>query len=63
MLENCHMHEMSNRGRCVVSAADPQGRIPVYRPETLLFLPRSSSIVFKRLNGPHSRPTTSQKMW
>jgi hypothetical protein len=28
------------------------------RPEPLLFLPSSSSVVFTRLNGPRSRPTT-----
>jgi hypothetical protein len=33
------------------------------RPEPLLFLPSSSSIVLKRLSGPRSRPTTSQKIW
>jgi hypothetical protein len=34
-----------------------------YRPEPLLFLPSSSSIVLTRLSRPHSRPTTSQKIW
>jgi hypothetical protein len=33
------------------------------RPEPLLFLPSSSSIVLTRLNEPRSRPTTSQKIW
>jgi hypothetical protein len=33
------------------------------RPEPLLFLPSSSSVVLTRLSGPHSRPTTSQKIW
>jgi hypothetical protein len=33
------------------------------RQEPLLFLPSSSSVVLTRLNGPHSRPTTSQKIW
>jgi hypothetical protein len=32
------------------------------RPEPLLFLPSSSSIVPMRLSGPRSRPTTSQKI-
>jgi hypothetical protein len=32
------------------------------RPEPLLFLPSSSSIVLTRLSGPRSRPTTSQKI-
>jgi hypothetical protein len=31
------------------------------RPEPLIFLPSSSSIVLRRLSGPRSRPTTSQK--
>jgi hypothetical protein len=33
------------------------------RPEPLLFLPSSSSVVLTRLSGPRSRPTTSQKIW
>jgi hypothetical protein len=33
------------------------------RPEPLLFLSSSSSIVLTRLSGPHYRPTTSQKIW
>jgi hypothetical protein len=33
------------------------------RPESLLFLWSSSSIVLTRLSGPRSRPTTSQKIW
>jgi hypothetical protein len=33
------------------------------RPELLLFLSSSSSIVLTRLSGPRSRPTTSQKIW
>jgi hypothetical protein len=33
------------------------------RPEPLLFLSSSSSIVLMRLSGPNSRPTTSQKIW
>jgi hypothetical protein len=39
----------------------PYSRIS--RPEPLLFLPSSSSIVLTRLSGPRSRPTTSQKIW
>jgi hypothetical protein len=34
-----------------------------FRPEPLLFLSSSSSIVLTRLSGPRSRPTTSQKIW
>jgi hypothetical protein len=33
------------------------------RPEPLLFLPSSSSLVLTRLSGPCSRPTTSKKIW
>jgi hypothetical protein len=33
------------------------------RPEPLLFLPGSSSVVLTRLSGPRSRPTTSQELW
>jgi hypothetical protein len=32
------------------------------RPEPLLFLPNSYSVVLTRLSGPRSRPTTSQKI-
>jgi hypothetical protein len=35
----------------------------LYRPEPLLFLSRSSSIVLMRRSRPHSGPTTSQKIW
>jgi hypothetical protein len=35
----------------------------VSRPEPLLFLSSSSSVVLTRLSGPRSRPTTSQKIW
>jgi hypothetical protein len=33
------------------------------RPNPLLFLPGSSSVVLTRLSGSRSRPTTSQKIW
>jgi hypothetical protein len=36
---------------------------PVSRPEPLLFLPSSSSIVLTSLSEPRSRPTNSQKIW
>jgi hypothetical protein len=39
----------------------PTAVISVSRPEPLLFLPSSSSVVLTRLSGPRSRPTTSQK--
>jgi hypothetical protein len=32
------------------------------RPELLLFLPSSSSVVLAKLSGPRSRPTTSKKI-
>jgi hypothetical protein len=41
----------------------PTAIISVYRPESLLFLSSSSSIVLMSLSGPRSRPTTSQKNW
>jgi hypothetical protein len=34
-----------------------------FRPEPLIFLPSSSSVVLTRLSGPRSIPTASQKMW
>jgi hypothetical protein len=33
----------------------------ISRPEPLLLLPSSSSVVITRLSGPRSRPTTSQE--
>jgi hypothetical protein len=39
----------------------PYSRIS--RPEPLLSLPSSSSIVFTKLSGPRSRSTTSQEIW
>jgi hypothetical protein len=45
------------------SATDPHGRIYGFRPEPLVFLPSSSSVILTRLSGPRSRPTTSQKIW
>jgi hypothetical protein len=49
---------------CVVSATDSHGRYSRFsRPEPLLFLPSSSSVVLMRLSGPRSRPTASQKIW
>jgi hypothetical protein len=42
-------------------ALHPYSRIS--RPEPLLFLPSSSSIVLTRLSGPRSRPTASRKIW
>jgi hypothetical protein len=53
----------ANRGCRVVSASDPYSLILFSRPEPLLFLPSSSSIVLKRLSGSRSRLTTSQKIW
>jgi hypothetical protein len=49
----------------VVSVTDPLRPYSGFsRPEPVLFLPSSISIILKWLmNGPRSRPTTSQKMW
>jgi hypothetical protein len=48
----------------MVSAEDPYGRILCSsRPEPLLFLPSSSSIVLTRLSGARFRPATFQKIW
>jgi hypothetical protein len=33
------------------------------RPEPLLSLSSSSSVVLTRLSGPRARPTTSEKLW
>jgi hypothetical protein len=41
----------------------PMAVFSLSRPEPLLFLPCSPSIVLTRLSGPHFRPTTSQKIW
>jgi hypothetical protein len=49
-----------SRGQREVSLR-PYSRLS--RPEPLLFLSSSSSIVLKRLSGPRSRPTASQKIW
>jgi hypothetical protein len=41
----------------------PRPYYRISRPEPLLFLPSSSSIVHTRLSGPRSRPIASQKIW
>jgi hypothetical protein len=41
----------------------PTAVFSISRPEPLLCLPSSSSIVLTRLRGAHSRPTTCQKIW
>jgi hypothetical protein len=41
----------------------PTAVISFSRPDPLLFLPSSSSIVLRKLSGPRSRPTTSLKIW
>jgi hypothetical protein len=41
----------------------PTALFSVSRLEPLLFLSSNSSVVLTRLNGPRSRPTTSQKIW
>jgi hypothetical protein len=51
-------------GCSVVSATDPHGgNLGFSRPEPLILLPSSSSIVLTRLSGPRSRPTAPEKMW
>jgi hypothetical protein len=53
----------ADRGCRVVSATDPHGRqFRFSRPETL-FSWNSISIILMRLSGPHSRYTTSQRIW
>jgi hypothetical protein len=47
----------SQRGR------SPTAVISIFRPEPLLFLLSSSSIVLTRLSGLRARPTTSLKIW
>jgi hypothetical protein len=42
----------------VVSVTDPYGRILGFLEGAATFLSSSSSVVFKRLGGPRSRPTT-----
>jgi hypothetical protein len=41
----------------------PQTYSRISRPEPLIFLPSSSSVVLTKLSGLRSRPTTSQKIW
>jgi hypothetical protein len=50
------------RVSCGKSDGSPRPYFLFYRPEPLLFLPISSSIVLTRLSVPRSRPTTSQKI-
>jgi hypothetical protein len=53
----------ADRGCQVVSVTDPYGHILGFLDrDRYFFLPSSSSVVLTRLSGPHSRPTTSQKM-
>jgi hypothetical protein len=53
----------ADRGCPVLSLTDPYDRILFCRPEPLLFLSSSSSIVLTRLSGSRSRPIISQKIW
>jgi hypothetical protein len=50
-----------------VSRIERAGHLHLYsrlsRPEPLLFLSSSSSVVLTRLSGPRSRSTASQKIW
>jgi hypothetical protein len=55
---------IADTGCYVVSVTDPLRPCSRFsRPEPLLFLPSSSSVVLTRLSGPRSRPTTSQRIW
>jgi hypothetical protein len=55
---------LADRGCNVVSVTDHYGRnLGFSRPQPLLFLSSSSSIVLTRLSGPRSRPINSQKIW
>jgi hypothetical protein len=54
----------ADRGCHVVSVTDPiRQYFRFSRPEPLLFLPSSSSVVLTSLSGPRSRPATSQEIW
>jgi hypothetical protein len=54
----------ATRGCHVLSATDPYGCILGFLGwSRYFFLPSSSSITITKLNGPQSRPTTSQKTW
>jgi hypothetical protein len=54
----------ADKGCRMVSATDPfRHHSRFSRPEPLLFFPSSFSIVLTRLSGPHSRPSTSQRIW
>jgi hypothetical protein len=58
------MPTFEDRRYRVVSVTDPLR--PYYRfsrPEQLLFISSSSSIVLTRLSGPRSRPTNSHEIW
>jgi hypothetical protein len=48
-------------GGCHNGSLRPYSRFS--RPESLISLPSSSSIVLTRQSGPRSRPTTPQKIW
>jgi hypothetical protein len=48
----------ADRGCHVVSVTDPYGRILGFLDSAATFLSSSSSVVFTRLGGPRSRPTT-----
>jgi hypothetical protein len=53
-----------DKGCHVVSGMDPYGRILTFLDlKPLLFLSSSYSLVFTRLIGPRSRPTSSQEIW
>jgi hypothetical protein len=48
----------------VMSATDPTAvNLGFLDPQPLSFYSSTSSVILTRLSGPHSRPTTSQKIW
>jgi hypothetical protein len=53
----------ADRGCHVVSVTSLRQYSRLYRPEPLLFLPNSSSVVLTRLNWPRSGPNVFQKIW
>jgi hypothetical protein len=55
--------KFADRGCHLVSVTGPSWRILIFLDRSrYFFLSSSSTIVFTRLSGPRSRPTTSQKI-
>jgi hypothetical protein len=54
----------AGRGCCTDSATDPHGRYSRFsRPEPILLLSSSWSVILRREGGTRSRHTTSENMW